>query len=793
MKVYRKILTLGFLFVLIGLLFLALSSSVRGDEVSLNFTFEKDILCDLESLPINSTFNIRNQTSFSQTYNSTYSFNDDNDWSEPNGWISNNDVGCTTTVIPTLDGHDKVLLLNDTSSTGMCEISQSFSPQTSGIVEFWMRINSTNDYYMVEFYSSGTSRFRVGFRTGRIQYLETAWTYLLNPSSADVWYFIKLDFDCGVDTFDIYLNGEKKDTSAPFQVVSTNIDEIIISGIDATQDYSFYLDGLGYSWDNYYEINDVIMPLIESNETLEIDKFEFALEGINDLSDLNDIDPSGWTSVEVGGGYSKIVLDGTSDRCVEIKSTGNAITNGLTKQDFSITGKVLRLSFGLEFTDLSDVGGAFIISLESSDNTEVIKIRVLGNGWFGYYKGSYIELRNDLTTGEFYDFDLYIDYNFDICLLRYSVDNIFISSYSFPLMATGKQGLKEVNILTTTVTANNLITQIDYIGIYENGISQSDEFGYLAFDLENDLGIWDFEKQSLLNITAEGSFSLHAGEGEYNAEVGDFGNVFGEREYDSSNLFFNIFDSGASDIDNPFLVIYLSENHYFNNLSYIAIEGVKMIEGINEYPLEFLSSNIYTNESYFFVDSDNKLQFSLIVNDADIEYILARFDIIDVSSEFRSIDFKSDINGKSTGRFWIQYTDFSELYITLPTHPTTTSITLPNTKTIRYLSLIISDLDLETSDICEGYITNINLIYYPNVPITITTFNLLAILVPLIVMLVPPFAMYEQFGKNVLLPMFLLMSIICVITSIIPVWLFFVIVLSSIGFIVMEKKKEGSE
>ena len=46
--------------------------------------------------------------------------------------------------------------------------------------------------------------------------------------------------------------------------------------------------------------------------------------------------------------------------------------------------------------------------------------------------------------------------------------------------------------------------------------------------------------------------------------------------------------------------------------------------------------------------------------------------------------------------------------------------------------------------------------------------------------------MYKIFGKNAVIPMMLLMSLICVVSNLIPAWLFFIMCIGFSAFIFTE-------
>ncbi|GAH08428.1 unnamed protein product [marine sediment metagenome] len=76
----------------------------------------------------------------------------------------------------------------------------------------------------------------------------------------------------------------------------------------------------------------------------------------------------------------------------------------------------------------------------------------------------------------------------------------------------------------------------------------------------------------------------------------------------------------------------------------------------------------------------------------------------------------------------------------------------------------------------------INFYNVDNVSFTISTLALMSVLIVIIVMFVPPLIISNRYGKGILLPMIILMSVVCFAISLIPAWVFVVMLFSLIGF-----------
>jgi hypothetical protein len=540
-----------------------------------------------------------------------------------------------------------------------------------------------------------------------------------------------------------------------------------------------------------YNIGDNMIPTTETNNSIqEFDRYEFMFEGTNDLFDVGDDNPNGWSDIEGGGGD-------------EVNCMGNGIVNISNSGDYDpgtglqltgryITGERINVSFGFELIDLTSIISSDLgIYLDSSDNTEVIRINIDEDGDLDYYNSgdAKVNLNHDMIEGVYYEFNFFIHYEINLCILRYSADNISIDSYIFPLKVSGKEGLRDIVFEVEADTSGHQV-DLDYVGIYKNGLAMAEGWGYLTYNLDAN---WDFEKRNLFTIDAKGLFSIQAIEGDYEHEEA-MDEIIDYDDFDGSRTL-NLYDIGADYTDCTLVFFFLSfwvvdafYRAYIYDFADLNIEGVNITEGVNSYDLIYTHGSIDVDESYFYVDSNNRLQFNLIANNDNLEYIQAVFDIQNIATENRSIRFYSNINGNSKGYFALDYESATSSTIEFPYSAKTTNVILTQTEFIESFTILITDNNLDNDDTCEGYITGIKLIYYPDLETTITSLNLLSIIVPLIILIAPPMALQKKFGSKVILPMFILMAIICVVAKLIPVWLFFIIAFASIGFIVLKEK-----
>jgi len=770
-------------FSLLGLLLLlvliisSLSVNVKGVS-TLDYTFDDDVFYEASNPSVDKSANIRNQTTYTGTYNATYSFT--NDYNQViEGWIIDDGADCKTSVLEYLDGHDKVLNLTDNSGTYLPRIKQDFSSsQVAGSIEFYMRTNNVAQYSIISLFGSGEEKIRIAFRSSQIQYLETAWTTLIYTALNDVWYHIRIEFDCTTDKMDIFVDGKKEASNDDFFNVATNLEEIIIETLEGGSGYSFYIDAIGYNWESY-EIWDNVIPYNYKNNIQEIDNWGFFNNEDGSTTDGYDMP----YFIEIGSYPTILHLQGFNDGAgLEIPAY-NTVHQGIYK-DFQIANGFIReVSFRIghswNIPFIADITQNF--DIKSYDDTLIVRLKIgtfnaTHSQLYQYDGSAYNELQ--LIKNNFYYYPINFTIVNNIVFLNVNLTNF----YYFPLITKNKEGIGEIRIecyLNASYQPKTL--HVDYVAVYIDGVSLSNDFANYWYKTDK---TFNNKNDNFFYFNCSGFFSLSMSSFETNPQT------FNYFEYQNvSNInFMNVYSEAEKIVQNAYLTITTNTTFEFN---YILISSVNLIEGINSYNMIFDYDNVNIDENYFWVDSNNRLQFKLNVNDTNLEYIQATFNIIDIITENRSISFISNINGESKGFFSLDYSDDTINLFEFPYYMTSTKIILPQTKTIETFTILITDNDLDDNDVCTGFISSISLIYDPDISLVIFTLNLLEIIVPLIVMLLPSLVMRKRFGITGVIIMFILMSLICVISNLIPVWLFFIIAFGSIGFLIMKKQIEG--
>ena len=316
------------------------------------------------------TLNSPNNTTYTEPmsgyYPGTYGFESDEIGTDPAGWTVD-EVGGTVGIIDSIQDHNKVIEVHDTSGAYEPEARNMFSPQTSGTVEFWMMASDVSErtYFRLmddqatSIYSPGIGR--VAFENNMLRYWDDAGQHdtaiSVNPNT---WYHFKIEFECSSGNYQglssqswrFYVNGQ--------QFGDFNFEDSINNVSNAYffthwDDYlTSYLDAVGYSWDPNYEIGDNLNEglLLSYDTSTSLDWQAYSLDG--------------QTNVTISGNTTiPMPADGTHTIQVFGNNTSGEIFESEVQQ-FTI--------------DTSADGSISIVSPEDTTYTEPMS---------GYYPGTY--------------------------------------------------------------------------------------------------------------------------------------------------------------------------------------------------------------------------------------------------------------------------------------------------------------------------------------------------------------------------------------------------------------------
>ena len=223
------------------------AANFDSDTVSI-FLWREEIYLNLIT-PENKTY-IEPMSGY---YPATYGFENDVDGELAKDWSG------LATVESTYMGHNKVI---KHTTYGWNPIEINFGNRTSGSIEFYFSTNNNNKDVQFNCFgydpSSGTSRpIILGVENGNFQRYKSGWDDLDIPTSCsvDTWYHVRIDFDCGTDTWNTTINGELKSWDDPFEAGdSISISDLRFYQFESPVTTRF--DAIAFSWDPNYNIGD---------------------------------------------------------------------------------------------------------------------------------------------------------------------------------------------------------------------------------------------------------------------------------------------------------------------------------------------------------------------------------------------------------------------------------------------------------------------------------------------------------------------------------------------------------
>lgn len=239
-------------------------------------------------------------------YPGTNSFDNDIVGAEPAWFQEVVTTGGTVQVIDELDGHYSVVELYDTSITQNAQVVRDLLvfPQY-GTIEYWMRTDNTSNVCGFRLEGGIIPIEVVTLRTWENmlqRYNGTEWNNVSilweNTLNNNRWYHIRIDFECTTGayrglaqyTWQLYINGGAGYGNFPFINNRSFTNGIVwyTDWLHGQSDYHYYIDAVGFSWDDYYAVAD------NTNEGLLL-----SFQGPSNLT---------WMVYSLDGGPNKTIL-----------------------------------------------------------------------------------------------------------------------------------------------------------------------------------------------------------------------------------------------------------------------------------------------------------------------------------------------------------------------------------------------------------------------------------------------------------------------------------------------------
>jgi hypothetical protein len=813
--------------ILSGVLISAIFTQGQG-STDIDYSFSQETpYTNYSAMPI-TNHNLRHNDILTQNYNASYSFVNDTGLTGINIPFIKLDSNSISSVVSEYDNHDTVLKMDDNSAGAGYNVATEFLiAQTSGSIEYWFQLDNDASaswqFRLMEpitntigiFLSFDQTSMEIGIRESGV------WNYF-SDFVYDAWYHIVIDFECGggaylglaPDTLNIVVNDYDYGVF-DFDNAVSDIDEFrFYTGI-ATNGKG-YIDGVGYSWlSNYTKgVNRIPIIIDLASNVLSADRYEFAMKD-DGTAHTDDTGITAGTILGFEGGTDPSVdaeidndeieglpYDNYRLRILATTGTGRYIFN----DTLGITTPEINVSYAWRYEDGYggiESTGVSRLQLWSEQENEIVRLEHIyatdNRFTVQYYDGvGYNSLVDfyDYSDGlNSYGFNLFIS-DFTVDLLTY-INDTFNSSYSFSTIVD-EFGLSEIRYTGIDDNGGNgdyWICQLDYIGIYQQNISVCTELGYLSYDIGTD---WISTEYNLFSFNSENESIQVNTMGGYTDK--QYKHLTIEpiiiRTFDTTmNHFSNLYEEGYDWMSfGTTKFIFIPETYITNTFNF-SIEGILLSDGTTDYFAEYTSNNVDTDVSYYSV-SGNRLRYSVLFDDSgSLENMEIIFDINNLLSVNRSIVFSSWFDSVGESNFWIEYTDATLNLFELVPYLSSENLILPQDKVIDEFHWSITDNNNNglNGSIADGYITTITLRYVPNIDVSITTLSLLVILVPILILMIPTVVMYAKFGKQAVLPMLILMSIVCLVGGLIDAWLFMIIVLGLGALLIFQIKQGGQD
>ncbi len=351
---------------------------------------------------------------------------------------------------------------------------------------------------------------------------------------------------------------------------------------------------------------------------------------------------------------------------------------------------------------------------------------------------------------------------------------------------------------------------MDYIGVYANELSLSNERGYLYKEINDD---WNLGHHGLLYINQlNDGFNISVCENEYYLENPDYKELLEYNDllgYIAGKHYFNVYQDGV--YDDACIVVYLKNYIYDVYLGWwetrgfntqIQVSGSTIVDDYVYHTifLEFNGTSDYYLVNLFHVEN-NRLYFNLTCIDTSTEYIQGTFDITDVNTANYSLSLSTRLLGtpfmKGIEYVILSYYTGSDTNILCDTPGTKIISQLLNQENLlTEMGFLITDND---NDGCSGttlygYINSFRLVYFPNMDYSILSITLIEMIIPLLVIIFPSLGVYVIPKKKepfILVLGIAFFSIVCYISSLIPLWLFFIICVALFGVFIGERSSGG--
>ncbi|MFX1408921.1 MAG: SBBP repeat-containing protein [Promethearchaeota archaeon] len=279
-------------------------------------------------------------------YPATYSFDENDVGEDPIDWIVD-ETGGTCNVIEGIAGHKSVIELNDTSDPNQIRVSNYFTPQVSGALEFWWMTNNAtkNSYFRLN--QNNTIGVNLRISNGYFGYYDST-LHQVKSMENNIWYHHKIIFNASTDQYDWYIDGILEINDADFDSTIDLPNRLLFESHTTMNDYCTYYDAIGYSWDINYNLGDNLNEgLLLKFTPDDLDWMAYSLNGQPNKTILGDttfpFPDDGEHTIQVFGNssigiiYSSNLVDFSVDTTAPISDISFIPHEGVNKVNKSTT------------------------------------------------------------------------------------------------------------------------------------------------------------------------------------------------------------------------------------------------------------------------------------------------------------------------------------------------------------------------------------------------------------------------------------------------------------------------
>ena len=267
-----------------------------------NLEYKKDFLKTSDNeisivTPENKTYS----APMSGYYPATYGFENDDDGSDPEGWILNkNPPNFEIEVVSEKQGHKKVVHFYDNENAWRSMNHYPDGNPTTGTIELWVFGVDVKDYrFDIGLWDTAVRQgFVVIIADDKWQYWDAGYHDVSNVGipQDNTWHHLRIDFRCAgapsyqglsMASYKIFVDGIESG-EIPFWEPNTNHLERLSIGTDAAPNSEWWVDAIGFSWDPNYNIGDNLNEglLLSFDNSTTLDWMGYSLDGLTNKTIL---------------------------------------------------------------------------------------------------------------------------------------------------------------------------------------------------------------------------------------------------------------------------------------------------------------------------------------------------------------------------------------------------------------------------------------------------------------------------------------------------------------------------